>query len=161
MAHDQFHALTIFKCDYNAGIIILFTYLMLSKQYLYAYIKSDWNDVFLWTLQKILELSRILRYGRPLQMESFPGDSPKNLGKLSINGKSPLQEIRKNFGTLYREATFAIIYLCLLLSTGLNLSIKYVSYYCLKIFVVFLKKTKIAEHGIIWNFHNHMSLYDP
>ena len=46
------------------------------------------------------------------------------------------------------EATFAVIYLWLLFSAGLNLSIKYVSYDSLKI----LLSSRIAENGIILKF---------
>ena len=46
------------------------------------------------------------------------------------------------------EATFPVIYLCLLFSVGLNFSIKYVSYDSLKI----LLSSRIAKNGIILKF---------
>ena len=46
------------------------------------------------------------------------------------------------------EATFAVIYFCLLFSVGLNFSIKYVSYDSLKI----LLSSRIAKNGIILKF---------
>ena len=46
------------------------------------------------------------------------------------------------------EATFAVIYFCLLFSVGLNFSIKYVSYDSLKILLSF----RIAKNGIILKF---------
>ena len=46
------------------------------------------------------------------------------------------------------EATFAVIYLCLFFSVGLNFSTKYVSYDSLKI----LLSSRIAKNGIIFEF---------
>ena len=46
------------------------------------------------------------------------------------------------------ETTFAIIYLCLLFSAGLNFSTKYISYDSLKI----LLSSRIAKNGIIFKF---------
>ena len=100
-------------------------------RYLCAYIKSHWSDVFLWTLQKVSELYLILRVGNHLQMESFHrslGNLPRNLWKLSANGKLPHQNSKEIPAVKAVEATFAFIYLCLLHSAGLNFSIKYISY---------------------------------
>ena len=74
---------------------------------------------------------------------------------LKIRGNCPLKEslhTRKLEETkaLYAvEATFAIIYLCPLFSTGLNFSIKYVSYDSDKILLSFriAKVSKGRNHG--------------
>ena len=64
-------------------------------------------------------------------MESFHrslGNLPRNLWKLSANGKLPHQNSKEIPAVKAVDATFAFIYLCLLHSAGLNFSIKYISY---------------------------------
>ena len=64
------------------------------------------SDVFLWTLQKIPEPYPITRSGSPPQTDSFcrfSDDSPEILWKLSADGRSPHQQIKRNSGTLRSE----------------------------------------------------------
>ena len=100
-------------------------------RHLCAYIKPHCNNVFLWTLQKISELYHFLHCRQPSQMNSFwrsLRDFPKNLWKLSANGKYPTQGIRRNSRTLGSRNCAAINYLCPLFKAGLIFLMKYFSY---------------------------------
>ena len=59
--------------------------------------------------KKIPELNIIPQCGNLPQTDSFYrslGNSPENLWKLSTEGKSPHQEIRRNYGTLRSRSYF-------------------------------------------------------
>ena len=105
-------------------------------RYLCAHIESHWNDVFLWNWKNTGTLPhpsvRIFLRKRTVSADS-------RLICLKIYGNClPTENLytRKSeeIPAPYTvEATFAIIYLCLLFSAVLNFSMKYVSYDFVKI----------------------------
>ena len=120
-------------------------------RYLCAYIKSDWNYVFPWTLQKIPELYPIPWCRNPPQTNSFRrvwaihwkicGNCPPT-ESLHTRKSEEMQVLSAV------ESTFAFIYLCLLFSAGLDFSKKYVLYDSLKTLLF----SWIAKNSIILKF---------
>ena len=79
------------------------------------------------------------------------GDSPKTLWKLSADGKSPHQNIRRNSENL-RSGSYICYYL--LMSFYIyNFSIKYVSYDSLKI----LLSSRIAKNDITFKLGSYIT----
>ena len=105
-------------------------------RYLWAYIKSYRDDVFLWTLQKILELYPILWSlvsisSANRQFLQVLGRVTRNCPSMENHQTRTLEEILVLYAA---EATFAITSSCLLFSTSLKFSIEYVLYDSLKIY---------------------------
>ena len=143
MKHDWFHLFTIFKCDYNVGVTII--------SYLFDVVEATMtSDVYVHILNLIERCFFCEHFKKYLNCISR---EPSAIHPKIFRNCPPTENLHskksEEIPVLYAvEATFAIIYMCLLISAGLNFSIKYVSCHSLEI----LLSSRISNSGIILKF---------
>ena len=102
-------------------------------RYLCAYIKSHWNDVFLWTLQKYWNITQSFSMEilhKWTVSTNLSEIHTKICGNYLTKEIIPHQEIRRNSSS-FHSASYFCLYFMSFIKWGLNFSIRYISYHVL------------------------------